>query len=133
MRWKKRIAIALAALFSSKVAWAATAGGAAAVTASQLGRDPVPWLIGAAAVTVVYAYFRPADKPKAVANGVISVFLGGVGAPFTGAYLVKWEWIEPAQINEWALAFVLGAGWPWLVPIALDLFKRRAGRAADGN
>mgnify|MGYP003516154363 FL=1 len=133
MTWKKRIAVTLAALFSSKAAWATTAGGAAAVTASQLGRDPVPWLIGAAAVTVVYAYFRPADKPKAVANGVISVFLGGVGAPFTGAYLVKWEWIEPAQINEWALAFVLGAGWPWLVPIALDLFKRRAGRAADGN
>ena len=133
MIWKKRIAVALAALFSSKVAWATTAGGAAAVTASQLGRDPVPWLIGAAAVTVVYAYFRPADKPKAVANGVISVFLGGVGAPFAGAYLVKWEWIEPAQINEWALAFLLGAGWPWLVPVALDLFKRRAGRAADGN
>lgn len=133
MRWKKRIAIALTAFFSHKAAWATAAAGTAATTAHQLGRDPVPWLIGAAAVTVVYAYFRPADKPKALANGVISVFLGGVGAPFAGAYLVKWGWVEPAQINDWALAFVLGAGWPWLVPVALDLFKRRAGRAADGN
>lgn len=133
MTWTKRITLFLTAFFGHKLALAATAGGAAAVTASQLGRDPVPWLIGAAAVTVVYAYFRPADKPKAIANGVISVFLGGIGAPFSGAYLVKWEWVEPAPINDWALAFVLGAGWPWLVPVALDLFKRRAGRAADGQ
>lgn len=133
MKWKARIALALTALFSSKAAWATTAAGAAAATAHQLGRDPVPWLIGAAAVTVVYAYFRPADKPKAVANGVISVFLGGVGAPFSGAYLVKWGWVEQAPINEWALAFVLGAGWPWLVPIALEFFKRRAERAVDGR
>jgi hypothetical protein len=131
--WKKRFAVILAALFGHKTVWAAMTGSIAGVTASQLGRDPIPWLIGAAAVTVVYAYFRPADKPKAVANGVISVFLGGIGAPFSGAYLVKWQWVEPAPINDWALAFVLGAGWPWLVPIALDLFKRRAGRAADGQ
>jgi len=131
--WKKRATVLLAALFGHKAAFATTVSGSAAVTASQLGQDPIPWLIGAAAVTVVYAYFRPADKPKAVANGVISVFLGGIGAPFTGAYLVKWDWVEAAPINEWALAFVLGAGWPWLVPVALDLFKRRAGRAADGQ
>lgn len=133
MRWKKKLALAATALFSHKAAFATVTAGTAATTAHQLGHDPIPWLIGAAAVTVVYAYFRPSDKPKAVANGVISVFLGGVGAPFAGAYLVKWGWVEPAPINEWALAFVLGAGWPWLVPVALDLFKRRAGRAADGR
>lgn len=133
MKWKKRIALTLTALFSSKAAWATTAGGAAAVTASQLGRDPMPWLIGAASVTVVYAYWRPTDKAKAIANGIISVFLGGVGAPFAGAYLVKWGWVDPAPINEWILAGILGACWPWLVPIALDLFKRRAGREVDGK
>ncbi len=133
MRWKQKIAIALAALFSSKAAWSTVAAGVAGTTAHQLGRDPVPWLIGAAAVTVVYAYFRPADKPKAIANGVISVLLGGIGAPFLGAYLVKWEWIDPAPINDWLVAGVLGAGWPWLVPVLFDLFKRRATRAADGN
>jgi hypothetical protein len=131
--WKKRFAVILAALFGHKAVWAAMTGSIAGVTASQLGRDPMPWLIGAFTVTIVYAYFRPSDKPKAVANGVISVFLGGIGAPFSGAHLVKWEWLEPSPINEWVLAFILGAGWPWLVPIALDLFKRRAGRAADGQ
>lgn len=132
MTWRKRILLALTALFSSKAAWATTAGGAAAVTAQQLGRDPVPWLIGAAAVTVVYAYFRPADRAKALANGVISVFLGGVGAPLAGSLLVGQGWVQPAPINEWALAFVLGAGWPWLVPLALDFVKRRAERSANG-
>lgn len=133
MKWKKKLSVALAALFGHKAVWAAMTGSIAGVTASQLGRDPVPWLIGAAAVTVVYAKARPVDKANAVANGVISVFLGGVGAPFLGFHLVRWEWVEQTPINDWVLAGILGAGWPWLVPIALDLFKRRAGRAADGQ
>ena len=126
MKWKKRIVLGLAMLFSSKSAWAATTATAAAVTASQMGRDPIPWLIGAGAVTVVYAYFRPADKAKAVANGVISVFLGGVGAPLLGAWLVSQELVAHTPINDWFLAGILGAGWPWLVPIALDFIKRRS-------
>lgn len=133
MKWRTKFALLLTTLFSSKAAWATTAATAAAVTAKQLGHDPIPWLIGAAAVTVVYAYFRPADKPKALANGVISVFLGGIGAPLTGAFMVGRGWVEPQPINEWALAFVLGAGWPWLVPIALDFVKRRAERAGNGS
>ena len=133
MKWTTRLSLALLTLFSHKAAWATVTASAAATTAHQLGRDPVPWLIGAAAVTVVYAKRRPVDKPEAVANGVISVFLGGVGAPFLGAYMVKWGWFDPAPINDWLLAGVLGAGWPWLVPVLFDLFKRRAGRAADGN
>jgi hypothetical protein len=133
VKWKKRIALSLTALFSHKAALATTAAGAAATTAHQLGRDPVPWLIGTFAVVVVYAHWRPDDKPKAAANGVISIFLGGVGAPFVGAYFVKWGWVDPAPINDWVLAGILGAGWPWLVPVVFDLFKRRAGRAVDGN
>lgn len=133
MRWKKRIALALTALFSHKAVLATTVAGTAATTAHELGRDPVPWLIGTFAVVVVYAHWRPDDKPKAAANGVISIFLGGIGAPFLGSYLVKWGWIDPGPINDWVLAGVLAAGWPWLVPVVFDLFKRRAGRIADGN
>jgi hypothetical protein len=129
VRWKRQITLALAALFSSKAAWSSTSAAAAAVTAAQMGRDPVPWIVGAGAVTVVYAYFRPADKAKAVANGVISVFLGGVGAPLLGAWFVGNGWVEPAPINDWFLAGVLGAGWPWLVPMALDVIRRKAEKA----
>jgi len=129
VRWKRQITLALAALFSSKAAWSTTTAAAAAVTAAQMGRDPVPWIVGAGAVTVVYAYFRPADKAKAVANGVISVFLGGVGAPLLGAWFVGNGWVEPAPINDWFLAGVLGAGWPWLVPMALDVIRRKAEKA----
>ena len=131
MKWKKSILLGLTMLFSSKGAWAATTATAAAVTASQMGRDPIPWLIGAGAVTVVYAYFRPADKAKAVANGVISVFLGGVGAPLLGAWLVSQELVAHTPINDWFLAGILGAGWPWLVPIALDLIRRRTKGATN--
>lgn len=125
MKWKKQILLGLTMLFSSKAAWATTTAAAAGITASQMGQDPVPWLIGAGAVTVVYAYFRPADKAKAVANGVISVFLGGVGAPLLGAWLVSQGWVQHAPINDWFLAGILGAGWPWLVPLVLDFIRRR--------
>lgn len=140
MTWRKRILLALTALFSSKAAWSTTAAGAAAVTAHQLGRDPVPWLIGAAAVTVVYAHFRQGDKFKDLANGVISIFLAGVGAPFLGAQLVERELVSPGPINEWMLAGILGGGWPWLVPLIRDLIgsvvdalKARLQGGARGN
>jgi len=133
MSWRKIVAAVLLLATSKNAVAAAAVSVTAGLTASHLGRDPVPWLIGAAAVTVVYAYWRPADKPKALANGVISVFLGGIGAPLAGAQFVKWEWLEPAPINDWALAFVLGACWPWLVPIALKFIERRAERAGNGQ
>ena len=124
MKFRKRLIIGLTGLFGSKLAWATTTGVTAAATASQFGRDPVPWLIGAAAVTVVYAYKKPATREHALANGVISVFLGGVGAPWMGNVLSFY--INPLFANEWLLAGIMGAGWPWLVPIALSVVQRRA-------
>lgn len=124
MKLRKRIIIGLTALFGSKAAWATTTGVLAATTATQFGRDPVPWLIGAAAVTVVYAYRKPATREHALANGVISVFLGGIGAPWMGVVMSRY--IDPVFANDWILAGVLGAGWPWLVPVAMSIVQRRA-------
>jgi len=124
MTFRKRLIVGLTALFGSKVAWATTTGVVAATTATQFGRDPVPWLIGAAAVTVVYAYRKPATREHALANGVISVFLGGIGAPWMGSVLSFY--INPLFANDWLLAGILGAGWPWLVPVGLSLIQRRA-------
>jgi hypothetical protein len=127
--WKS-IAVVLAAGLTGKNALATSATAiTAAATAAQLGRDPVPWLIGAAAVTVVYAYKKPATREHALANAVISVFLGGIGAPYVATILSRY--IDPVFANDWILAGVLGAGWPWLVPVALAFVQRRSERMAD--
>jgi hypothetical protein len=129
VKWKKKFTVLLTALFGHKLAWATTTGAIAGVTATQIGRDPVPWIVGAMAVTVVYAYKKPDNREKALANGVVSVFLGGVGAPYMGQILS--QYVSPVYANDWVLAGVLGAGWPWLLPIALALIKRRGERIGD--
>jgi hypothetical protein len=134
MRLWEKIALALAMAFHGKQALATVGTVAAAgVTASQLGRDPVPWLIGAAAVTVVYAYKRPMTREHALANAVISIFLGGIGAPWVAAVLAMYS--SPVFANDWVLAGVLGAGWPWLVPLAMGIIRSRAKamEAGDGK
>jgi MFS family permease len=129
VKWKTRITVLLTALFGHKLAWAATTGVIAGVTASQIGRDPVPWIVGAMAVTVVYAYKKPDNREKALANGMVSVFLGGIGAPYSGQILS--QYVSPVYANDWVLAGILGAGWPWLLPIALSFIKRKSEKAAD--
>jgi hypothetical protein len=128
----KSFAVVLAAGLTGKNALATSATAlTAAATASQLGRDPIPWLIGAAAVTVVYAYKKPTTREHALANAVISVFLGGIGAPYVATILSRY--IDPVFANDWILAGVLGAGWPWLVPIALGVVQRRADKMGEGR
>jgi len=116
MKWVEKAAIALAIACSGKQALA-TAGtvAAAGVTAAHLGMDPLPWVIGAAGGTVVYAYRSPATRAHALANGIVSVFLGGVGAPY-GATLVG-HYVDPILANPYVLAGVLSVAWPWAAPI----------------
>ena len=132
--WAK-IMTALALALHGKQALATVGTVAAAgVTAAQLGRDPVPWLIGAAACTVVYAYRKPVTREHALANSVISIFLGGIGAPY--AAVVLSQYVNPVLANDWVLAGVMGAGWPWLMPLAMGIVRRRAeaaGGATDGR
>lgn len=131
MNWWHKFMLALSLAFHGKNALAT--GGtvlAAGVTASQLGRDPIPWLIGAAAVTVVYAYKRPTSREHALANAVISIFLGGIGAPWAATIVALYA--SPVFANDWVLAGVMGAGWPWLVPLALGIVRSRA-KALEGS
>ena len=131
MRLLKQVIAAGAAFFSHKAALATSVGAAAGLTAQQIGRDPVPWCIGAMAVTIVYAYKKPENREKALANGVVSVFLGGIGAPYMGQILTRY--IDPVYANDWVLAGVMGAGWPWLLPIALAIIQRRGERVGNGT
>lgn len=116
MTWLQRIAVALALATSGKQALA-TAGtvAAAGVTAAQLGMDPLPWVIGSAGATVVYAYRSPATRVHALANGVVSVFLGGVGAPYAATLIAHYA--DPVLANPYVLAGVLSVAWPWAAPV----------------
>lgn len=112
--WKKiTLAVSLAITGKNAMATGATVA-TAAFTASHLGADPVPWIIGAAGSTVVYAYRKPATKAHALANGVICIFLGGIGAPFVGQLLA--HYFGEIWANEYVLAGVLSAAWPWAAP-----------------
>ncbi len=111
-----RLGMALALACTGKQALATGATIAAAgVTAAQMGADPLPWVIGAAGSTVVYAYRKPATRELALANGVVSVFLGGIGAPFAGTVLA--HYVSPIWANEYVLAGVLSVAWPWAAPV----------------
>jgi hypothetical protein len=116
MTWIEKTAFALALACTGKQALA-TAGtvAAAGVTAAQLGMDPLPWVIGAAGSTVVYAYRSPATRAHALANGVVSVFLGGVGAPYAATLVAHYA--NPVLANQYVLAGVLSVAWPWAAPV----------------
>lgn len=116
MTWLQKILAACALATTGKQALA-TAGtvAAAGVTAAQLGADPLPWVIGAMGSTVVYAYRKPATRAHALANGVVSVFLGGVGAPYAGTLVA--HYLDPVLANPYVLAGVLSVAWPWAAPV----------------
>lgn len=96
----------------STTATIATAGW----TAVFIGADPWPWVLGAGGAAVVYAH-KQENRAKAMANGLISVMLGGLAAPWIGALLA--DHAGPLWGNKYAIAFVLSAGWPWIAPYAL--------------
>lgn len=134
MSFHLRLCAAFVALAHSNGAVAGTiATVTAAVTASQAGVDPLPWVIGALGATVVYAYRQPVNRRQALADGVICVFIGGVVAPWAGA-LIAQEY-GMAWANQYVLAGVLSVAWPWAVPVlwkrALDAFIAFTGSKGD--
>jgi MFS family permease len=113
--WSKTtLAVSLALTGKQALATSATVL-AAGVTAAGLGADPLPYVIGAAGATVVYAYRKAATRAHALANGMISVFLGGVGAPYAGSLLA--HYVDPVWSNHYLLAGVLSVVWPWAAPV----------------
>ena len=115
----KQLSVMAAAFASSKTATAAGAGGAVVASAAFVGLDWLPWAVGAAGSTVVYAYKPPSTRAKALANGVISVFLGGVGGP--AAVDLASNYFEAAYLNNFSTVLlasgVLAVAWPWAAPV----------------
>lgn len=119
MRFWRKLTVTMAILGSSKTVSAAGASGAAVAAAAYLGLDWLPWAVGAAGSTVVYAYKPPSTRPKALANGVISVFLGGVGGPAlvdVAASYFQAPWLTNFTTVLFASG-VLAVAWPWAAPV----------------
>ena len=123
MTWVKKVGLAIAVALHGKNALATGATVVAAgVTAAQIGADPWPWVIGAMGSTVVYAHKRGATTVHSLSNGVVSVFMGGVGAPYAGTLLA--QYFNPVFANTYVLAGVMSAAWPWALPFAWELARR---------
>jgi hypothetical protein len=116
---KKTWAIFLTLL--SATGQAAAAAVVVATVTSSLGFDPVLWAIGAAGGTVVYAYRKPTTRAIALANGLICIFLGGIVSPWANKIVT----LQLGEVwsNEYILAGVLSAAWPWLAPAALEKIR----------
>lgn len=126
MKWAHKIGLAVAIALHGKnaVATGATVV-AAGVTASHMGADPWPWVIGAMGSTVVYAHKRGATTALSLSNGVISVAMGGLGAPYAGTLLT--QYVNPVFANTYVLAFTLSAAWPWVLPLLWERGKDAIG------
>ena len=128
MRIPSKLAAIAALLFTGKNAGAAaTAAIVAGVTADQIGANPILWALGAFGATGVYVHRKPSTRGKAMFNGGVSVLMGGIVAPW--ASIVAGHYINPVVSNEYVMAILLSAAWPWLVPAAFGLYERIAGKA----
>jgi len=117
-RWKAFTAALALTLTGKNALAAATTAAVAGATAAQLGADPWPWIIGSGGAAVAFLLRTPATWQFAVGHGAISVFAGGIGAPFAASLLGYY--IHPIWANDLLLAGVLSVGWPWLVPLLME-------------
>lgn len=97
---------------------AATAG----AMASQLGADPWPWIVGSAGAAIAFLMRAPTTPKIALANGLISILCGGLGAPFI-ANIVSYK-IDPIYANDLVYAAFLSVAWPFLVPLAMRYIEK---------
>jgi hypothetical protein len=125
MQYLKAIASVAVFIFTKPSTAAVIAAGAAATSAGAAGVEPLGYVIGAMAATVVYAYRKPSTREKALANGLICIFMGGVVAPWSGG-LIEF-YFGSRWVNDLVLAGVLSAAWPWLMPVVWERFQSKVG------
>ena len=108
MKLKTKIIALAAAMWASKHAVAASAG--TAVAAAAVSHDWLTWGISAAGA-VAYRLRTPSvQKVVAVSNAIISVFLGGLGAP----WLVSLALPGSNQPPHYLASFLVALVWPYM-------------------
>jgi hypothetical protein len=108
MRLKRKLIVLLAYAAASKHAIAAS--GATAVTAAVMSDDWVTWAVSGVGA-VAYRLRQPeVKKIVSVSNGIISVFLGGLGAPWVVSVAVP----GVSQPPLYLAAFLVALLWPYM-------------------
>lgn len=125
---KRKITVVLATLFASKNSLAGSAGAGAlgAALAASLGFDPLPWIIGAIGGIIVRVKMPTTSRVDSIINGVISVMLGGLAAPW-GSKLIAFKGLPEPGV--YLVAFVLAAAWPWIATFIGRLAQRKIKKA----
>jgi len=120
MKWKRRAAVALAALLGSKQATATTSGVVTAVAFMPVVEHAAPWVLGLMGSAIVHAHFPPRSSAMAVSNGIISVVLGGLGGPSLTPVLEGVSGWSFGTKGMLLVSFGLAAAWPWVAPKIFD-------------
>jgi hypothetical protein len=119
----KKIITICAAILGGKNAAAASTALAAGATATLVGADPWPWVIGGFGAAVVYVKRPPTTRPDAIVNAAISICMGGIVAPL--AAVAVGEYVNPKLADSYVMAFVLACLWPWIVPLLLKKIQEK--------
>lgn len=107
MKLKRKLIIMAASAAASKHAIAAT--GVTAATAAVVSHDWITWAVSGVGA-VAYRLRNPeVSKVVSVGNGIISVFLGGLGAPWIVTVAVP----GVAQPPLYLAAFLVALVWPY--------------------
>lgn len=124
MMLRTKLLAFLAALAASKhaIGGIVTTGVLAAAISPALGFDPWTWVLGAIGGIVVRVKLPPTSRPDSIINGVISVILAGLGAPFLTEFLTFDNTPKP---NLYLIAFILAAVWPWVLSALWKVAKRK--------
>lgn len=121
---------ALIAILAATWKQALATGATAAVVASQIGSDPIPWAIGAFGASIMAAYRKKAaPRPVAWADAGVSIMIGGLVAPFAASVAsVYWG---PVWNQPYVAAAVFSPTWAyvarrWVIPKVDRVFGKDA-------
>ena len=106
---RKKVLAILAALLASKHAIAASA--ITAVTAAAVSNDWVTWAVSGAGAVAYRLRTPEVKKMISIGNGIISVFLGGLGAPYAVSLILTNGYPQPPV---YLCAFIIALMWPYV-------------------
>ena len=111
MTLKRKLVLMMATLLASKHAVAASIATAAtvAVVAPAIGFDPLTWFFSGIGAVAARLKIIETSRQVAIANGIISVVLGGLGSPYALALVMKFDYPQPPI---YLCAFLLALLWP---------------------
>ena len=129
------LALTIFALFGSPAKAAITTGAAASALSVWVGFDPMPWVAGAAGGAIIFLKTEHQSRKETAANGLISVMLGGLVAPWLvrAAEIIvgKDDYGQAAAlVNQhtlYAICFLLAAFWPLFYRVLWPVVMRKIG------